>query len=279
MLSELLNEILLAESASVENVNSAIDNHSRIIITYHTDGKDEATDARVIEVYAYGLSKSGNPVIRAFQPYGDTTSRVPSWKFFRLDRIDSWKDTGQHFSAPASDYYKGLGEFNKNGDKTMGIVYKVAKFGDEGLKNKGRVAKTDTEKRLERLRQQTKNPIMLSDLKAKTNAANKTEPAAKEEPKEPETFKTPTERGFEKLRREIANPRFIDLSKFDKYNRKKTKPEPPKVKEEPPIEEPAAKEEPKEPETFKTPTERGFEKLRREIANPRFIDLSKIPKR
>ena len=89
-LRELLQEAILEESASVEDVTSAIDNHNRIIINYHSNGKEEADGARVIEVYAYGVTKAGNPVIRAFQPYGDTTSRVPSWKFFRLDRIVEW---------------------------------------------------------------------------------------------------------------------------------------------------------------------------------------------
>ena len=103
MFSKIIDEIL-AESVSVSDINDAIDNHKRIIINYHTDGEDNATGARVIEVYVYGTTKAGNPVIRAFQPYGDTTSRVPSWKFFRLDRISDWKDTQQRFSRPASDY-------------------------------------------------------------------------------------------------------------------------------------------------------------------------------
>ena len=69
---------------------------------------------RIIEVYAYGLTKAGNPVIRAFQPYGDTSSRVPSWKFFRIDRIIYWKPTKQIFTKPASDYYKNIGNFNRH---------------------------------------------------------------------------------------------------------------------------------------------------------------------
>ena len=34
---------------------------------------------------------TGNPMIRAYQPYGDTESRVPSWKLFKLDKITGWK--------------------------------------------------------------------------------------------------------------------------------------------------------------------------------------------
>ena len=194
---EGINRILLSESVSINSVNDAIDTHTRIIINYHTKGEDIATGARIIEVYAYGLTKAGNPVIRAFQPYGDTTSRVPSWKFFRLDRISYWKPTKQIFTEPANNYYKGLGEFNPDGDNTMSVVYKIAKFGNDNDNNeitkpinhssprmKGQsntnnqqmqnarnnsddVFKTDTEKRMERLKQQLNNPIKLSDIKTK----------------------------------------------------------------------------------------------------------------
>ena len=82
----LLEEMLLRESASVENVVKAMDNHAKVIINYHSDGKDEHSGTRVIEPITYGLTKAGNPVIRAYQPYGDTTTTAPGWKMFRLDR-------------------------------------------------------------------------------------------------------------------------------------------------------------------------------------------------
>ena len=102
MMLEGINRILLSESVSINSVNDAIDTHTRIIINYHTKGEDIATGARIIEVYAYGLTKAGNPVIRAFQPYGDTTSRVPSWKFFRLDRITA--NLNQEISSKVSAF-------------------------------------------------------------------------------------------------------------------------------------------------------------------------------
>ena len=82
-------------------MDSAIDKHERIIVNYHTKGEDKHTGARVIEVYAYGLTKAGNPCIRVFQPYGYSTTTVPNWKFMRLDRISAWKPTGQIFTRPA----------------------------------------------------------------------------------------------------------------------------------------------------------------------------------
>lgn len=174
LLERIYNSLLLTESVSVDEVNDALDNHKRVIINYRSKGEDKNTGARVIEVYAYGLTKAGNPCIRAFQPYGDTTSRVPSWKFFRLDRIIEWKPTEQTFDRPADFYYKNLGDFNPNGDETMSVVYKVAKFGNDQIpqasvnddpKTKEDVYKTDSETRMERLRQQVNNPIKLSDIK------------------------------------------------------------------------------------------------------------------
>ena len=131
LFENILNKILLTESVSVNEVEEVIDKHLRVIINYNSKGDPSNSGARVIEVYAYGLTKAGNPCIRAFQPYGHTTSRVPSWKFFRLDRISAWKPTKQTFNRPADFYYKNLGDFNPNGDETMSVVYKIAQFEDE----------------------------------------------------------------------------------------------------------------------------------------------------
>lgn len=117
----ILEKILLKESASVENVVKAMDNHSKVIINYHSDGKDEHTGTRVIEPITYGLTKAGNPVIRAYQPYGDSTTTTPGWKMFRLDRISYWEETKEKFydipSIPGQDV-------NIDGDETMATVIK-----------------------------------------------------------------------------------------------------------------------------------------------------------
>lgn len=265
VINEVISRMMLTESVSISDVDNAIDTHTRVIINYHSRGEDIATGARIIEVYAYGVTKAGNPVIRAFQPYGDTTSRVPSWKFFRLDRISFWRPTKQVFSEPADERYGGIGSFNPNGDKSMANVYKIASFdGPNGnsvpmssvrpsspkLKQSNQVYKTDTEKGMERLRQQLMNPIKLSDIKTKQgfrsyddNAQPKNGPrtkgndtnvditaqgvntSAQQEPTQnsndkpnaergPELYKTDTERGMENLRKQLENPRYIDLSKI-----------------------------------------------------------------
>ena len=138
ILENVVRSLLNENTVSVSDVENAIENHNRIIIDYNSKGDPSNSGARVIEVYAYGLTKAGNPCIRAFQPYGQTTSRVPSWKFFRLDRISAWKPTKQIFNRPADFYYKNLGDFNPNGDETMSIVYKIAQFDEEKTINKTR---------------------------------------------------------------------------------------------------------------------------------------------
>ena len=237
LFEKILNKILLTESVSVNEVEEAIEKHIRVIINYHSKGEDKNTGARVVEVYAYGLTKAGNPCIRGFQPYGDTTSRVPSWKFFRLDRISAWKPTKQIFNRPADFYYKNLGDFNPNGDETMSVVYKIAKFGEDEIKDttqtpssqpktKQDVYKTDTENRMERLKQQLNNPITLSDIKIgdafKQNIPTTYGPKTKQDTQEPSTrkqseiYKTDTERRMDRLKQQLQNPKKIDLTQFER---------------------------------------------------------------
>ena len=311
MLTELLQEILLTESVSVNEIDDAMDNHKRVIINYHSKGEDVATGARVIEVYAYGLTKAGNPVIRAFQPFGDTTSKVPSWKFFRLDRISAWQETNQTFDRPASDVYRGLGDFNPDDDRTMSVVYKITTFGDDeekldtltGKSNpklKPELFKTDTERNMERLRQQVINPIKLSDIK--TNDAfkniekpsNDTGPKLKQpSKKEPELYRTDTERGMERLRQQLENPRKIDLGKVGNPQPKQRNTDNDATEKEladlrqrlgdtsKPIsmKDLNSRLSGKTEQPYRTDTERGMERLRQQLENPRKIDLSKMPKR
>ena len=130
LFSEIVDEIL-TESVDISTVNDAINHHYEAIIKYKTDGRDDAAGERLIQPVAYGLTKSGYPVVRAFQPYGDTTTRQTAWKFFRLDRIVDWKTLNLHtFSKPpGASREMMLGKFNERGDETMSDVYNIASFG------------------------------------------------------------------------------------------------------------------------------------------------------
>ena len=320
--NDIINKLILNESVSIADVNDVIDHHKRVIINYHTKGEDKNTGARIVEVYAYGLTKAGNPVIRCFQPYGDTTSRVPSWKFFRLDRISAWKETNQTFNRPADFFYKGLGDFNPNGDDTMSIVYKIAKFGNNNIINteiqtptngprmkssSTEPYRTDTERGMERLRQQLQNPIKLSDIKTKngfksldTPSSNDTGPKMKEPTKtvngndrddkssSTEPYRTDTERGMERLRQQLQNPKKIDLDKLrsklgdtskpikysDLVKRVKGLNNDETTDNSQTIDKSSSADEP-----YRTDTERGMERLRQQLQNPKKIDLDKLRRR
>lgn len=117
----LLEKTFLNEGiATVSNVNDAIDNLRQVEIRYNSGGESVATGRRIIYPVAYGVTKSGNPVIRAFEPYGDTKTKTPAWKFFRLDRIKKWRPLSKTFDGSE------LQGFNENGDETMSIVYNIA---------------------------------------------------------------------------------------------------------------------------------------------------------
>ena len=282
LFEKILKTLLTEDKVSVEDVTNAIDNHNRIIINYHSKGEDKNTGARVIEVYAYGLTKAGNPVLRAFQPFGDTTSRVPSWKFFRLDRISVWQPTKQIFDRPADFYYKNLGEFNPNGDETMSVVYKIASFGNDinqkdvetsQPKTKEDVYKTDTEHRMDRLKQQMENPIYLSDIKKndafkqlnqkETDKTDDSGPKTKDD-----VYKTDTERRMERLKQQMDNPVYLDsLTKNGKANEVEPKEEQPKDMDN---------QVDNKEDIYKTDTERRMERLRQQMENPQKIDLSKF---
>lgn len=284
LFKEILSEMMLLEMVSPSDVVSAIDNHERIIVNYNTKGKNKNTGARVVEVYAYGLTRSGMPCIRVFQPYGDTTTRVPNWKIFRLDRIMSWKPTGQKFTKPADVYYHNIGNFNPDGDGTMSIVYKMIKFNDDNdmsfgkdaaqigkpkLKDNDRVYTTDTENRFERLKNQLNNPININDIMAKngfkglSSMQNKSLESGPKVKPQSNNNNSEYEKQIADLRNKIGdNTEPISYDNFQKL-----------------MNDVVNNNTDKNDNTFKTDTEKQMEKLRNQLANPQKIDLSRIPKR
>lgn len=277
LLSDIVNKVLLNETVSVNDINNAIDGHNKIIINYKSNGEDKNGGARVIEIYAYGLTKAGNPVIRAYQPYGDTTTRVPNWKFFRIDRITAWRPTGQRFDNPPKSYYKSFGEFNQDGDKSMSIVFKIAKFGDKYNNKQSplnaperQIYKTDTEKGMERLRQQLKNPIKLSDFKVKNGFKD-----IRNNTKTPDvnTPNTSAQKNNMNSGSHNAGERTDQPSDF--YGKEMTMSDFNKLLSN----NSGDTGQDKRQNLYKTPTEYGMERLRQQLDNPKKIDLGKIPRR
>ena len=115
---------LLTESINAANAGEAIRHRNEVEITYSGDDGGK----RIIQPVAYGLSKAGNMVLRAFQPFGTTKTKVPHWKMFRLDKIDSWKILRNRIFSEPPGQYSAEGKFNANGDESMSEVYLVANF-------------------------------------------------------------------------------------------------------------------------------------------------------
>lgn len=125
LLREILAEaFLLREDASVDAINNAVNNMHPVRIVYN--GPSGAGNGeRVIYPVAYGISTAGNPVVRAFQPQGSTSSEVPAWKFFRLDRIKRWdNDNSQTFNP------EELNGFNDKGDEQIETLYAISPIGN-----------------------------------------------------------------------------------------------------------------------------------------------------
>lgn len=106
-------------------INTAIDNHWSAVIRYNTKGEGKHLMSRVIFPVAFGLTKAGNPVVRAYQTSSqDTTTKAPAWKFFRVDRILGWKN----LKDTVVDTRK-LEGFNSSGDMTMSKVFNISTLG------------------------------------------------------------------------------------------------------------------------------------------------------
>lgn len=171
---------LLTEDVNVGKINDAITRSYEVEINYQSDN-DNASGPRRIQVVAYGLTKAGKPAIRAYQPFGDTQTSVPSWKLFLVSGIQSWKPYFKKvFNQPPPGY-------NPSGDNGMSTVYKIAKFWTKPeedasaqpkpIKASGPVKKTDIDtkkhisvqdnpeiKKMDKLRKQLDNPKYISDI-------------------------------------------------------------------------------------------------------------------
>lgn len=123
----------LNEQASPSDVIDAI-NKKVIVKIHYDDQENHKTGTRFIEPFAYGLSKAGNEVLRAFQvesgPNG-TLRGTPKWKLFRLDRVISWSPTKTTFElTPDEQGWANACYFNKHGDKSMTSVLAIADIGE-----------------------------------------------------------------------------------------------------------------------------------------------------
>jgi len=124
-LYKTLNTLIL-EVASRDQVFDAIKNKRVCVINYNGD-EPGGKGLRVIEPVAFGLSKKGNAVLRAWDREGASHTAykgekpLPGWRLFRLDKMDFIRPTQETFDTPKPDY-------NPNGDKSMERVFINAVF-------------------------------------------------------------------------------------------------------------------------------------------------------
>lgn len=114
---------LLLEEANKDSVIDAVKKHYEVNINYKADDDPKGNGERIIQPCVYGTTQAGNPAIRAFQPYGDTKTKVPHWKIFLLDKIVNWESHPENvFQEPPN--------FNSKGDRGMSEVYVISNFGE-----------------------------------------------------------------------------------------------------------------------------------------------------
>lgn len=127
MLKSIIQEAIsgVYTKPTAKAINTAIDNHWSAVIRYNSKGKGKHLQSRIIFPVAYGLTKAGNPVVRAYQASSqDTTTKAPAWKFFRVDRILGWKNMKDTFVDTSK-----LAGFNSTGDMTMSQVFNISTLG------------------------------------------------------------------------------------------------------------------------------------------------------
>lgn len=95
----------------------------------YVDTEKKNSGGRLIQPYAYGLTKSGKPCVRAFQVSGNSLRGTPKWKLFLVERIKSWKNTDMKFIEPPKEQgYFNAPDYNSNGDLGMSTVIQQVKF-------------------------------------------------------------------------------------------------------------------------------------------------------
>lgn len=292
LFKRIYKQILSESNVSDNKIAIAIDKHQLVVIRYNTHGERVAMANRLVGVFAYGLTKRGNPCIRVFEYKGDTTTFVPGWKLIRLDRILSWHETNKTFEAPPVN--TGVGEFNPNGDNSMSQVFKVAQFGiktptvsssNEPItadKIKHGVSKQSLSKSADQAKKikdgtepyvknsvsKPSGPKMTTDINGEETFADTSSPYYGKR-----IAKTDSERALDYLRKQLDNPQKIELDK------KPNSVEEPKEEPNKQSERPGLDGRYSDKPFKKADSELAMDYLRKQLENPETIDLDKFKKR
>lgn len=209
--SEIVSEIL-NEGVDVKSVNDAIGNTYEVIINYKGE-KGTNTGKREIQPVAYGTTKAGFPAIKAFQPNGDTSSRIPSWKLFRLDRIQSWEPHPENvFDEPPGFEQQGFGRFNQNGDDSMSEVFKIASFGTNhpiGGDDKTTNCPVMKQEVIGGIQNEPQNTVTIPNSTRPVQKQYTNGPVTKQDVKAVNGEEEPEENGIDRLRNKLANQDYV----------------------------------------------------------------------
>jgi predicted DNA-binding transcriptional regulator YafY len=120
---------LILEVASIDSIVDSIKKKNKVIIYYDGD-EPGGRGLREIEPVCFGYSKADNPVLRAWDETGASHTGykgeqpLPGWRLFRVDKILSFKPSGEKFSQSRPNY-------NTQGDKSMVRVIINASFDNQ----------------------------------------------------------------------------------------------------------------------------------------------------
>ena len=124
---------LILEASSIEDIVDSIKKR-KVVVIYYDGDEPGGRGLREIEPVCLGISKANNKILRAWDIEGSSHTGykgeqpLPGWRLFRVDKILSYKPTGEIYNNPRPNY-------NFNGDKTMVSVILNAKFNEPPQQN------------------------------------------------------------------------------------------------------------------------------------------------
>lgn len=138
LLAQILRESNLLLEVSMDywhdKIVDAVNNMKKVRLTYDDEQGGKGKNTRYILPVAYGESKAGNPVIRAYETMGSSkrgltsppnNREYPKWKLFRIDRIVSMTVGKNNFKGYA-DILKAEQLNMDGGDLGMTKYYAIS---------------------------------------------------------------------------------------------------------------------------------------------------------
>lgn len=125
ILEEINKHLHLTEGVAVDDINTIINGddkgkHYHASFDYRDD--DGNITNRWVQIYDYATTTANNDAISAYEVSskgGDSMSKRPGWKIFRLDRMNNLKVSKVPFYRPISDVNPSIkGKFNPVGNNT-----------------------------------------------------------------------------------------------------------------------------------------------------------------